>query len=68
MTAKFRAVAGSDIRVGMTVSLKPDQKPFKVTKVEPWETSDKWMYIYGEGHTPEGVSSKNQWYAEVIGS
>lgn len=65
MTA-YRAIAGDDIRVGMTVSLKPGQAPFKVTRIEPWYTSDDWFYIYGTGYTPDGVTSTRQWYAEVV--
>lgn len=71
MTA-YRAIAGSDIRVGMTVSLTPGMKPFKVTRVAPSEVdglADRLWFIYDGDTLPDkGATFVNRWYAEVVGS
>lgn len=67
----YRAIAGIDIRVGMTVSLTPGMKPFKVTRIEPSEVvPDRLIRIYGEGDVlpAGGASFTSHWYAEVVGS
>lgn len=68
MTA-YRAVAGEDIRPGMTVSLAPGMKPFKVTRIEPSDVpglGNRLAFIYDGDTLPEkGATFLARWYAEV---
>lgn len=66
MTA-YRAIAGADIRPGMTISLKPGDTPFNVTRVEPGTTTDRLAYIWDGDRLPaEGAIFTEHWYAEVV--
>lgn len=65
--SKYRAVAGGDITVGMTVSVKPGDKPFEVTRVVASEVSERWVYLYSGDSLPyEGAVYAARWYAEVV--
>lgn len=70
MTA-YRAIAGADIRKGMTVILKPGGTPFQVSRVEDAGlVSDCWVYLYdADGYLPAGGATYTlNWYAEVVSS
>jgi len=65
----LRAIAGADIRVGMTVSLRPGDKPFKVTEVVVSSASERYVFLYSGDTLPaEGATYTRRWYAEVVES
>jgi len=64
----MKAIAGSDIKVGMIVAVAPGRDPFEVTRIED-RTSDPihndFRYLYGTTDRVSAVIWADHWYAVV---
>jgi len=62
----MKAIAGSDIEVGMTISLAPGGEPFEVKRIDDRDASGDrgFRYMYGPARVVV-VSVSNYWYAQV---
>jgi len=64
----MKAIAGSDIEVGMIVAVAPGRDPFEVTRIE-CRTSDpihnNFRYVYGTPGPVTTVVWDDHWYALV---
>lgn len=58
------AVAGKDIKPGMTVLLEPDAEPFVVANVVPSMVAESWLRLVARNGLRQ-VVQKAAWYAEV---
>jgi len=64
----MKAIAGSDIKVGMIISVAPGQKPFEVTRIEDRITDpihNDFRYIYDTLDRIPVVVWDDHWYALV---
>lgn len=60
----MKAVAGSDIKMGMWIKLAPGDDAFCVKRVTEFPGVETWLNVFNEDDFPCAVR-KGEWYAEV---
>lgn len=58
--AVVKAIAGADIKPGMTLILKPGGPLVRVARIVP-APEGSWSYLYDDGIIPE-IAWPNRWY------